>query len=124
MFPETAVAFTERVLALPQPFRMGDIFALAKEHIDLPVGEVDAPARPPRPARGSRRRAERDGQAGAAASARRRHQRTALYDLYLRRHDRIDNWDLVDLGAPHVVGGYLVDKPREPLYALARSEEP
>lgn len=42
MFPETAVAFTERLLALPQPFRMGDIFALAKESIGLPVAELDA----------------------------------------------------------------------------------
>jgi len=47
--------------------------------------------------------------------------RAALYELYLRRHDRIDNWDLVDRSAPYVVGGYLFDKPREPLYQLARS---
>ena len=35
--------------------------------------------------------------------------------------DRINNWDLVDLAAPFVVGGYLFDKPRDLLYALARS---
>ena len=45
-----------------------------------------------------------------------------LFDLYLRRHDRINNWDLVDRAAPHVVGGYLWDKPRGILYQLARSE--
>jgi DNA alkylation repair enzyme len=47
--------------------------------------------------------------------------RRELYDLYLRRHDRIDTWDLVDRAAPHVVGGYLWDKSRDPLYRLAAS---
>ena len=51
-------------------------------------------------------------------------QRKALFDLYIRRHDRINNWDLVDRAAPHVVGGYLADKPREVLYRLARSRNP
>ena len=45
-----------------------------------------------------------------------------LYDLYLRRHDRINNWDLVDLAAWRVVGRYLKDKPRDILYRLARSD--
>jgi 3-methyladenine DNA glycosylase AlkD len=49
-------------------------------------------------------------------------QKKALFDLYLRRHDRINNWDLVDRAAPHVVGGYLIDKPRKILYTLARSK--
>ena len=48
----------------------------------------------------------------------------ALYDLYLRRHDRINNWDLVDRAAPYVVGSYLADKPRAVLYKLARSKNP
>lgn len=47
--------------------------------------------------------------------------RQSLYELYLRCHDRIDTWDLVDRAAPHVVGGYLADKPRDPLYELAAS---
>lgn len=47
--------------------------------------------------------------------------RRELYELYLRRIDRINNWDLVDLGARDVVGGWLRDKPRDPLYRLARS---
>ena len=51
-------------------------------------------------------------------------QRQALFDLYIRRHDRINNWDLVDRAAPYVVGGYLADKPREILYQLARSRNP
>lgn len=48
-------------------------------------------------------------------------ERKALFDLYLHRHDRINNWDLVDRSAPRVLGWYLDDKPRDPLYVLARS---
>jgi 3-methyladenine DNA glycosylase AlkD len=46
----------------------------------------------------------------------------ALYDLYIKRHDRINNWDLVDRSAVFVVGGYLIDKPRAILYKLAKSK--
>ncbi len=45
-----------------------------------------------------------------------------LYELYIKKHDRINNWDLVDRSAPYVVGGYLFDKDRKPLYKLARSK--
>lgn len=38
----------------------------------------------------------------------RRHE---LFDLYLRRHDRIDNWDLVDRAARDVVGRWLRAHP-------------
>ncbi|MBF6618957.1 MAG: DNA alkylation repair protein [Patulibacter sp.] len=48
-------------------------------------------------------------------------ERRELYDLYLGRHDRIDAWDFVDRAAPRVVGWYLLDKPRDPLFALAAS---
>ena len=51
-------------------------------------------------------------------------QRKALFDLYVRRHDRINNWDLVDRAAPHVVGRYLADRPRGVLRKLARSKNP
>lgn len=45
-----------------------------------------------------------------------------LFDLYIRRHDRIDNWDLIDRSAGYVVGSYLLDKPRTILYKLAKSK--
>lgn len=48
-------------------------------------------------------------------------QRKWLYDTYIKRHDLINNWDLVDRAAPYVVGGYLSDKSRVPLYRLAES---
>lgn len=46
-----------------------------------------------------------------------------LYDLYLRRTDRINNWDLIDISCRQVVGGYLENKPRDILYKLARSSD-
>lgn len=46
---------------------------------------------------------------------------TAIYRLYLRRTDRINNWDLVDVSAPAVVGARLFTRSRQPLRRLARS---
>jgi 3-methyladenine DNA glycosylase AlkD len=46
----------------------------------------------------------------------------ATYEIYLRSTAYINNWDLVDCSAPQVVGGYLLDKPRDPLYELVRSK--
>lgn len=45
-----------------------------------------------------------------------------LYDFYLRRTDRVNNWDLVDISCRDVVGLYLlaIDDVR-PLRRLARS---
>lgn len=48
--------------------------------------------------------------------------REAIYRLYLARTARINNWDLVDLSAPHVVGAHLVEGDRSVLEGLARSE--
>ncbi len=47
--------------------------------------------------------------------------RRAIFRLYMRRRQHIDNWDLVDSSAEHVVGGWLADKPRHLLDRLARS---
>lgn len=100
--------------------RMGDVFALAKEHIEMAPSEIEKLLGNP----------VHEVRAGALSimdkQARRKRtpeaRRKELYDLYLRRMDRIDNWDLVDLAAPFVIGGYLFDKPRDVLYELARSE--
>lgn len=47
--------------------------------------------------------------------------RQAVYDLYLGHTHRINNWDLVDLSAPRIVGRHLQGRPRKILYQLARS---
>ena len=47
--------------------------------------------------------------------------RKGIFDLYLSNTDKINNWDLVDLSAYQIVGEYLRDKDRTPLYRLAES---
>ena len=47
----------------------------------------------------------------------------AIYALYLRRADRINNWDLVDISAPSVVGAHLLTRSRAPLHKLAASRD-
>jgi 3-methyladenine DNA glycosylase AlkD len=45
-----------------------------------------------------------------------------IYDLYLAQARYINNWDLVGASAREIVGGYLADKGRRPLFRLARSQ--
>ncbi len=47
--------------------------------------------------------------------------RKSIYEFYLSQTSRINNWDLVDLSAPGIVGEYLKDKSRDELYRLADS---
>ena len=49
-------------------------------------------------------------------------ERKILYDFYLKNSRHINNWDLVDLSAYLIVGAYLADKDKKPLYLLARSQ--
>lgn len=48
--------------------------------------------------------------------------RDAIYRLYLDRTAYINNWDLVDSSAEHIVGHYLWERDRSALYDLAHSE--
>jgi 3-methyladenine DNA glycosylase AlkD len=45
-----------------------------------------------------------------------------LYKIYISNFKKINNWDLVDLSAPNIVGKYLFDKDRAILQALARNK--
>jgi len=100
--------------------RMGQVFALAKESLEMPPSELEKLLKS----------SIHEVRAGALSimdkQARRKStvasRRKELYTLYMRRIDRINNWDLVDLAAPYVVGGYLFDKPRGILYKMARSK--
>jgi len=100
---------------------MGEIFKLGKEFQMMPVAEIEKLLESPvlkvrtgamsimgQYAKGKQCTPER---------------LTELYELYIRRHDRIDDWGLVDLAAYYVVGRYLADKPRKKLYELARSSD-
>jgi 3-methyladenine DNA glycosylase AlkD len=100
--------------------RMGQIFALAKEFMDMPLPEVEKLLE----------NTIHEVRVGAVSimdfQARSKktsaEHRKELFDLYLKRHDRINTWDLVDRSAIWVMGSYLFDKPRKILYKLAKSK--
>jgi len=99
--------------------RMGALFDLSKEFIDMAPAEIEKLLESP----------FHEVRAGGLSimrqqAARKRtpdSRRKELFDLYLRRTDRINNWDLVDVSCMHVLGSYLIDKPRDVLYELAQS---
>jgi len=47
--------------------------------------------------------------------------REQVYTLYLANTSRINNWDLVDISAPRIVGGFLLERNSDPLELLAQS---
>ncbi len=102
--------------------RMGTVFELAKAFVHMPPREIEKLLESEL----------HEGRAGAVSIMSKQaqlktatgEQREALYKLYLRRHDRINDWDLVDLGAWYVVGSWLVGKPHDVLYKLAKSKDP
>ena len=100
--------------------RMGTVFDLAKRFVGMEPDQIE-------------RLLESDiheARAGAVSIMAKQYDRKTttedrrgvLAALYLRRHDRINNWDLVDLGAWQVLGRWLRDKDRGVLYGLARSD--
>lgn len=100
--------------------RMGHVFNLAKEMIALPPAEIERLMESDiHEARAAAMSIMAKQYAAKKTTPERRQQ---LFDLYVRRHDRINNWDLVDLAAYHVIGPHLVDRPRDILYRLARSD--
>lgn len=100
--------------------KMGQVFDLAKTFVNMPLNQIEKLLE----------NEFHEARVGAVSimDFKARHKKTtgiekkALFDLYVKRHDRINNWDLVDRSAPHVIGGYLFDKPRNILYDLAISE--
>ena len=48
--------------------------------------------------------------------------RIDIYDLYLANSSSVNNWDLVDSSASHIVGQFLFDKDRQQLFCLAQSD--
>lgn len=100
--------------------RMGKLFALAGEFTSMPVDELEklmeSPVHELRAGAVSiMDKAARDKKTPEAT-------RKEHFDLYMRRHDRVNNWDLVDLGCLYMVGSYLFDKSRKVLYKLAKSK--
>ncbi len=100
--------------------RMGTLFALAKSFVQMSPAQIevlmDSDIHEARA--GAMSIMGQQAMLKTTTEARRKE----LYDLYLRRHDRINNWDLVDLAAKPVIGQYLADKPRTILRKLAKSK--
>ncbi len=100
--------------------RMGQVFEVAKAFVAMPIREIEKLLE-------SQFHEHRAG-AVSIMDFRARDKKTsedvkkALFELYLNRHDRINNWDLVDRAACFVVGSYLFDKARDILYQLAISD--
>lgn len=100
--------------------KMGNLFALAKEFGEMPIAEIEKLLESP----------IHEVRAGAVSimdkASRNKKiseiRKKEFYDLYMKRHDRINNWDLVDLGCLYMTGSYLFDKPKNILYKLAKSK--
>ena len=100
--------------------KMGNLFALAKEFGEMPIKEIEKLLESP----------IHEVRAGAVSimdkASRNKNisgdRLKEFFELYLRRHDRINNWDLCDLGCLYMTGSYLYDKPHDILYTLARSK--
>jgi hypothetical protein len=99
--------------------RMGDIFGLAKEFIDMPPGEIEKLLESPiyEVKAGALSIMGKQAELKKTPESRKKE----LYDLYLKHMDSIDSWQLVDISCHKVIGGYLLDKPRDVLYKLAHS---
>ncbi len=111
----TAAEVTE---LLSPDMRMKELFNTAKAASGLPDDELE------------KLFAQESYQARMAAfcildfQARKRPGDLALRDTYLRHHDRIDAWDMVDRAAPRVIGSTLVGGPYDLLHELAASGDP
>ncbi len=101
---------------------MGRIFALAKNYAGMSTVEIESLLSNPLHEARVAAVSIMDHEARSQKTTDER--REDLYELYLRCHHLIDTWDLVDRAAPYVIGGYLWDKSRQPLYELARSSQP
>lgn len=45
-----------------------------------------------------------------------------IYNLYINNTIQINNWDLIDVTCPHIIGQHLLNNNRSILYNFARSE--
>jgi 3-methyladenine DNA glycosylase AlkD len=118
----TAGAFIEDLQRLGAEVPMRALFALAKTYQAADPGEIRTLLRDPVENVRLGGICIMDFQARDRKTTPER--RRELYDLYVDNHDRIDHWGMVDRAAPYVVGGYLWDKDRQPLYDFAASSRP
>ncbi|KAJ8600643.1 hypothetical protein CTAYLR_006933 [Chrysophaeum taylorii] len=51
-------------------------------------------------------------------------QKDEVYEAYVANRHRVNNWDLVDVSAPHILGAHLMTRPRDVLDEFAAAESP
>ncbi|MDR3628370.1 MAG: DNA alkylation repair protein [Ignavibacteriaceae bacterium] len=49
-------------------------------------------------------------------------EKNKIFKFYIKNSKNINNWDLVDLSAPQIVGGYLIDRDKNILNKLSSSK--
>lgn len=99
---------------------MGLVFALSKEFLEMPPGEIQKMLDSPIHEVKAGGLSIMDKQAALKKTS--ESHLKELFDLYIKRTDRINDWRLVDVSCRYTVGRYLFDKPRDVLYRLARSK--
>jgi 3-methyladenine DNA glycosylase AlkD len=100
--------------------KMGSLFELAKKFGEMPIAEIEKLLESP----------IHEARAGAVSIMDKASRNKKIpperlkdfFELYMRRHDRINNWDLCDLGCLYMTGIYLFNKSHAILYKLARSK--
>jgi len=50
-------------------------------------------------------------------------EREDIVNIYLKNIGAVNNWDLVDSSAPHILGQFLWDKDKSILYEMAKSQD-
>ncbi|MET4637478.1 DNA alkylation repair protein [Mycetocola sp. 2940] len=133
--PERAIGSARFFKTGPGEYGEGDVFlgvtvpdtrVVVKRFAELPLAEVDAllesPVHEHRLAAllilvAQFARASKPPKRDDAV----RRERAAFYLAAVRR-GRVNNWDLVDSSAPTLLGGYLLDRPRDVLFELADSD--
>jgi 3-methyladenine DNA glycosylase AlkD len=126
--PDRAAGATRFFKCGPGEYGEGDVFigvtvpsqrAIARRFTDLPLADADKLLT-------SRVHEERSTAlfilVNQFTRARDERTRGRIFRLYMKRLRFINNWDLVDMSAPSIVGGWLADKPRDLLDRLARSK--
>ncbi|HVO86244.1 MAG TPA: DNA alkylation repair protein [Candidatus Binatia bacterium] len=94
------------------------IRAICKNYSDLPLTEIAKLLKSPIHEHRFAGLVILTNRAKKAAAANKK----ALYDFYMAHIAGVNNWDLVDISCRDVIGGYLIDKSRQPLYKLAKSK--
>lgn len=100
--------------------RMGDVFRFARQSLEMPLSEIETLLESP----------FHEARAGAVSIMTEQYgrrkaseaERQALFDLYFRRHDRINNWDLVDKGTVWLVAPHMAGRSFDLLRRLSQSD--